>query len=235
MLSGFRPLLIIASAGLLSACATDRTFGTSPDIEITNLDELPAPRGEIFYTIGPQEKIEIQVVGVEDLSGLYLTDEEGNIAFPLLGELETGGKSPAAAADIIADGLRGKYVLDPLVRVVPEEFPPPSISIGGQVNRPGAYPAIGKQTLLRVVNQAEGLSEYAEYDDVLITRIVDGQRYIGLYNIEAIQRGNYPDPVLYPNDIVMVGDSPGRRRLDNILQFVPLVTASAIVIDRLGR
>lgn len=85
------------------------------------------------------------------------------------------------------------------------------------------------------MNQAEGLSEYAEYDDVLITRIVDGQRYIGLYNIEAIQRGNYPDPVLYPNDIVMVGDSPGRRRLDNILQFVPLVTASAIVIDRLGR
>lgn len=234
MISSLKFLIIAVAAGLLSACATDRTFGTSPDIELTDLAELPAPRGEIFYTVGPQEKIEIQVVGSEALSGTYLTDDRGNIAFPLLGEIETGGKSPAEAAGMIADGLRGRYVLDPLVRLVPEDFPPPSISVGGQVKKPGFYPAIGKPTLLRAVNQAEGLTEFAKVEDVLVMRKVDGQSYIGLYNIKAIQRGNYPDPVLYPNDIVTVGESPARRRLQTILAIVPILSTAAIIIDRLG-
>ena len=79
------------------------------------------------------------------------------------------------------------------------------------------------------------LTDFAEVDDVLVMRKVDGQSYIGLYNIKAIQRGNYPDPVLYPNDIVTVGDSPARRRLQSIIPFVPILSTAAIIIDRLGR
>ncbi|MEE4208226.1 MAG: polysaccharide biosynthesis/export family protein [Parvularcula sp.] len=219
----------------LSACATDRAFGEADSIEVTDLDTLPEPRGEIFYSIGPQETLEVVVVGSEDLSGKYLTDVDGNVLFPYLGMVETGSKSPQEAARLIANGLKGRIILDPQVRVIPEDFPEPSISIGGQVKRPGSYPALGRPTLLRLVNQAEGLAEYAKRDDVLILRSVEGQRYIGLYSLAAIERGNYPDPRLYPNDIVMVGDSPGDRRLDNILQFAPLVTSAVILLDRVGR
>ena len=219
----------------LSACAVDRTFGSDESFEVTNLDTLPEPRGEIYYSIGPQEALEIVVVGAEDLSGKFLTNEEGNIVYPYLGLVQTGGKSPDEASELIAKGLAGRVVRDPQVRIIPEEFPEPSISIGGQVSRPGEYPAIGRPTLLRVINQAEGLDEYAKKDDVLVMRTVNGQRYIGLYNVEAIERGNYPDPLLYPNDIVMVGDSPGSRRFDSILQFAPLLTSSVILIDRIGR
>ena len=230
-----RYLTVLTLAVLLAGCATDRTTGLSPEVELAALEKLPPPRGEIFYTIGPQEVLEIAVIGSEPLSGTYLTDEEGRLAFPLLGLLNVSGLSPSAASRMIADGLRGRYLNDPQVRVIPPDFPPPSISVGGQVKRPGSYPALSKQTLLRVVNQAEGLTEYAKHDDVLVMRTVAGQKYIGVYNIGAIQRGNYADPQLYPNDIVMVGDSPGRRRLDNILQFVPLLSSSAIIIDRIGR
>jgi polysaccharide export outer membrane protein len=66
---------------------------------------------------------------------------------------------------------------------------------------------------------------------VLILRTVDKQRYIGVYSIRAIERGNYPDPQLFPNDVVMVGDSVQRRRLEAILQILPpLLTSSAILI-----
>ncbi|MDX1581961.1 MAG: polysaccharide biosynthesis/export family protein [Alphaproteobacteria bacterium] len=228
-------MFLLLAAGSLSACATDRSFGTSPEIEITDLSELPAPRGEAFYTIGPQQKLAIEVVGSEDLSGTFLTDEDGNIWYPLLGEVAIGDRTPSEASRLIAEGLRGQFLLDPQVRVIPEDFPPPSISIGGQVKKPGFYPAIGKSTLMRAVNQAEGLTELAEIDDVLVIRSVGGQKYIGLYNLEAIQRGNYPDPELYPNDIVTVGDSPARRRLQTILPLVPILSTAAIVIDRLGR
>ncbi|KWV91361.1 polysaccharide biosynthesis/export family protein [Erythrobacter sp. YT30] len=219
----------------LSSCATDRTIGSAPEIELTKLEALPEPRNEIFYTIGPQEVLEIEVVGAENLSGEFLTNENGEIGFPLLGIIDLSEKSPSDAADLIADGLRGRYIIEPQVRVIPSEFPSPSISVGGQVRKPGSYSAIGRPTLLRVVNQAEGLAEYAKLDDVLVMRTVAGQKYIGVYNLGAIQRGNYDDPLLYPNDIVMVGDSPGARRLDNILQFAPILSSAVILLDRVGR
>ena len=223
------PLAVLALAG----CTTDRSVGLAPEVTLTALEALPPPRGEISYVIGPQEKLEIEIVGAETLSGTYLTDIDARLAFPLVGVLEFDGRTPAEAAVMIAERLRGQYLLDPQVRVIPEEFPVPSISVGGQVKRPGSYPAVGRQTLLRVINQAEGLAEYAQKDDVLSLRTVDNERYIGVYNITAIERGNYPDPQLFPNDIVMVGDSDQRRRLDDFLQILPpLLTTSAILITR---
>lgn len=219
----------------LPGCATDRSYGEATGIEVAELEELPPPATENLYVIGPQEILEIEVVGAERLSGTYLTDGRGRISFPLVGLLNLGGLAPSDAADSIAHLLRGEYLLNPQVRVLPSEIPPPTVSVGGQVNKPGEYTVLGRQSLLRVVNQAGGVAEYAKLDDVLILRTVGGQRYIGAYNIEAIQRGNYADPAVYPNDIVIVGDSPNRRRLDSILRYAPLLSSSAILIDRIGR
>ncbi|MBY0619515.1 MULTISPECIES: polysaccharide biosynthesis/export family protein [Pseudomonadota] len=221
-------------AGLLASCAVDRSVGLAEDIEVTQLENLPAPRLDISYVIGPQEKLEIQVVGAESLSGTYLTDVDGDLAFPLIGNVKLDGRSPSEAAREIADRLRGRYLRDPQVRVIPEEFPEPTISVGGQVKKPGSYPATGRPTLLRAVNQAEGMTQYAKQSDVLVLRTVENQRYIGVYDIRAIQRGNYADPQLFPNDIVIVGDSPERRRLDLLLQLVPplLTTATILIVQQ---
>ncbi|MAF60321.1 MAG: polysaccharide biosynthesis/export family protein [Pseudomonadota bacterium] len=229
-----RNLLILGMAGLLASCAVDRSVGLAEDIEVTQLENLPAPRLDISYVIGPQEKLEIQVVGAESLSGTYLTDVDGDLAFPLIGNVKLDGRSPSEAAREIADRLRGRYLRDPQVRVIPEEFPEPTISVGGQVKKPGSYPATGRPTLLRAVNQAEGMTQYAKQSDVLVLRTVENQRYIGVYDIRAIQRGNYADPQLFPNDIVIVGDSPERRRLDLLLQLVPplLTTATILIVQQ---
>jgi polysaccharide biosynthesis/export protein len=229
-----RVLGLVLALGMISGCAVDRTFGAAPSVQVTTLEELPAPRGEIAYQIGPEERLTVDVVGAPLLSGRFLTDVDGQLAFPLIGTVDLAGKTPSDASDIIADRLRGQYVRDPQVRVIPEEFPVPSISIGGQVKRPGNYPAVGRQTLLRAVIKAEGLTEAARADDVLIFRAVDGQNYVGVYNMAAIQRGNYADPVLYPNDVVVVGDSPERRRLETFLRLLPgFTTAAVLLITRL--
>ncbi len=235
MIQRYRFIIFAAFALTLSACATDKSFGLAEGIEITNLEQLPAPLKEVTYAIGPREKLQIFVVGAENISGDYLTDDVGNLSFPFLDEVATGGKSPNVAAAMIANGLRGQYLLNPQVRIVPDEVVPPSISIGGQVEKPGSYPAVDNPTLLRVINQAEGLTDVAEHEDVLIMRRVDNQNYIGLYNLRAIERGNYEDPRLYAGDIVMVGDSAARRRLETLAPLIPLASTAAIIIDRLGR
>jgi len=227
-----RLLAAVLVSASLTACAYDRTVGAAPGIEVADLTQLPVPRDIGFYTIGAQDTLEISVVGSEMLSGTFLTDDEGYLNYPLVGDVFVGGKTPSEAARLIADGLRGRYVINPQVSVRPEAIPVPTISVGGEVEAPGAYPAAESVSLLRAVNNAGGLSDFAKSDDVLVLRTIDGQRYIGVYNIEAIQRGNYEDPAIYPNDVVTVGDSPFRRTLQTVLQLVPLLSTSIILLDR---
>lgn len=229
----FKPALaVFAMALTLAGCTKDRSVGLASSVEVASLAELPAPSKSQIYTVGAQEQLEINVTDAERLSGTYLTDAEGYIAFPLVGDLFVSGKTPNQVARMIADRLRGEYIVNPQVRVRPTNMTVPSISVGGEVTQPGTYPAGTSGTLLRAVNNAGGLDDYAKKDDVLVMRTVADQKYIGVYNIEAIQRGNYDDPTLYAGDIVMVGDSPGRRNLENILQFIPLLSTSVILIDR---
>ena len=66
-------------------------------------------------------------------------------------------------------------------------------------------------------------------------RKVGEQQYAGLYNLEAIRRGNYPDPEIFANDLVVVGDSPQRRLFKDILQSAPLLTTPLIVLTQNNR
>ncbi len=179
--------------------------------------------------------LNISVANAPLLSGQFLTDEAGNLPFPLVGTVETANLTPAQAGDRIAARLSGRYVVDPQVSVRPENVPEATISVGGEVNRPGAYPSAGATTLLRSINLAGGLTKVAQSDDVLVLRTVGGQRYIGVYNLAAIQRGNYNDPPIYSEDIVMVGDSAFRRSLDSIIQVLPLLTTSAILLQSVSK
>ena len=140
MITLSRHIVLLGAACLLAACATDRSIGLSPDVEVAALEELPAPRVDISYFVGPQEKLEIEVVGAESLSGTYLTDIDGKLAFPLIGAVELEGRTPSEASSLIADRLRGRYLLDPQVRVdtgsIPGTF---DILSAGQVKRPGRH------------------------------------------------------------------------------------------------
>lgn len=228
-----KPLLsLVVAAVSLASCVGQQPIGLAPTVQLVDLASLPEPDNSAPRLIGLQEEVQVTVLGSELLSGTFLTDSQGYISYPLVGDLFVSGKSSGQVSRMIADRLRGEYIIDPQVNVRPTQLQSLSISMGGEIERPGAYPAATSTTLLRAVNNAGGLADYAKSDDVLIMRTVGGQRYIGVYNIKGIQRGNYPDPAIYPNDIVTVGESASRRRLDTILQFIPLVSTSAILLER---
>lgn len=234
MIHSIKRILTLTALSLaIAGCGgSPKPIAQSSTVELVELTELPAPESGSDRLIAPQEQLDISVVDSALLSGTFVTDSRGYISYPLVGDLFLAGKSPSQASKMIADRLRGDLVLDPQVNVRLTDFQTQSISVGGQVTRPGTYPAISSTSLLRAVNNAGGLAEYAKSDDVLIMRTVGGQRYIGVYNIEAIQRGNYSDPTIFPNDIVTVGESVSRRRLDTLLQIIPLATSAAILIER---
>lgn len=223
---------------LLAACAgKPQPMGLAPNVTVLETDSLPVPtRADITagvrpYLIGPFDKLTIDVFGIPELSGKVVqTDASGRISFPLLGPVEAVGLTPGELAGTIEQRLRGRYIRDPQVTVNLDETVSQVITVDGQVARAGLYPVVGRMTLLRAVATAGGTTEFAQLEDVVIFRTVGEEKYAGLYNLEAIRRGNYADPDVYANDVIVVGDSKARRRFRDLIQVAPLLASPLVIL-----
>jgi polysaccharide biosynthesis/export protein len=231
----FAALALVVS--VLTACAGPAALGGGKGITVVESAELPAPDRSDFlsesrpYLIGPFDKLIIDVFGIEELSKKEVqTDASGRISFPLAGVIEAAGRTPGEIEDEIEARLRNRFVRDPQVTVNLQETVSQVITVDGQVKEPGLYPVVGKMTLIRAVATAKGASEFAKLDDVVILRTVNGKQYAALYNLSAIRRGNYDDPEVFANDVVIVGDSKARRIFKDFLQIVPLLTSPLILL-----
>lgn len=181
------------------------------------------------YRVGPSDRLAISVYGVPDLSQTLQVDSSGRIAVPLAGALEVAGRTPEEISRDITQRL-STYVRDPQVSVNIEQSVGQVITLDGQVTEPGLYPVVGRMTLMRAIAAAKGASEFARLQDVVIFRTVGDQRMAALYNLAAIRRGTYPDPDVFAGDVIVVGDSPGRRLFRDILQASPLFVAPIVAL-----
>jgi polysaccharide biosynthesis/export protein len=215
----------------LAACigSTGKQLKSNSSIQVVDSTGLPTPdRTDILaagrpYLIGPFDKLTIDVFGIEELSKKEVqADASGRISFPLAGIIEAAGRTPAELETVIANRLRTSYVRNPQVTVNLRETVSQVITVDGQVREPGLYPVIGRMTLMRAVATAKGVGELAKLEDVVIFRTVNDQKMAGLYNLKAIRRGTYADPEVFANDVVVVGESAGRRFLKDSL---PIATA----------
>lgn len=220
----------------IPACAGPAVLGGSPDVTVVSEDGLPEPTrvdqlsSNRAYLIGPFDKLKIDVFGIEDLSKEVQIDASGRLSFPLIGVVKASGLTPEELADEIERRLKGRYVRNPEVTVNLEETVSQVITVDGQVDKPGLYPVIGRMTLMRAVATAGGTSEFAKLNDVVIFRTVNGEQLAGLYNLKAIRRGNYGDPEVFANDVIVVGDSQARRLFQNLIQASPLITTPLIIL-----
>jgi polysaccharide export outer membrane protein len=219
---------------LLSACGTDKLVGR-PDLTIVNGNEFPAPtrRDQILqarsYLIGPYDKVAIDVYNVPELTRTVQVDANGQIALPLIGNVNAAGKTPAELGQAIEAVLRGRYVRNPQVTVNTDTINQ-TITVDGSVEAPGLYPVLGKMTLMRAVASAKGVSQFAATEYVVVFRQVNDRQMAALYDLRAIRQGMYADPEVYANDVVFVGESGGRRLFSSIIQSGALLTAPLVAI-----
>ncbi|MEO9599249.1 polysaccharide biosynthesis/export family protein [Parasphingorhabdus sp.] len=231
-------LLLLMVVSLLPSCAGPSVLGNSPDVTVVSTEGMPEPtRVDLLssnrpYLIGPFDKLKIDVFGIEDLSKEVQIDASGRLSFPLIGVVEASGLTPGELADELENRLQGRYVRNPEVTVNLEETVSQVITVDGQVDRPGLYPVIGRMTLMRAVATAGGAGEFARLNDVVIFRTVNGQQMAGLYNLKGIRRGNYSDPEVFANDVIVVGDSQARRIFKDIIAGSSFITTPLIILFR---
>jgi polysaccharide export outer membrane protein len=237
-------LVLSASASvaalLLSGCVYGPSGGEVGEtglVQVVQSASLPEPNvGDTLgrgrsYGVGPQDVLVVDVFGVESLTGREIVvDAGGNISVPMAGSIAATGRTPEELSTLIEDRLRDSYMRDPQVSVNVKEAISQVVTVDGQVLQPGLYPIIGDMTLLDAIASAKGLGEFAEQDDVVVLRTVNGQKYAGVYNVAAIRHGNYPDPEIYANDVVVVGDSATLRRIKDFITVLPAITSPLIYI-----
>jgi polysaccharide export outer membrane protein len=233
--------MVIMSVTLAGCGGRSLTAGGVGGPKVTRVDasELPGPEGQVgndqryAYRIGPYDKLIIDVFGVEGLTDRRLTaDGSGSITLPVAGAINLNDLTVGEATDRVTQQLRAGYIRNPRVSVNLEQSVSRFVTVDGEVKQAGNYPIVAGMTLMRGVAAAQGAGEFAKLQEVVIHRKVQGQQMIALYDLQAIRRGAYADPVLYPGDIIVVGDSPGRRLVQQLVSVAPLLVAPLIgVLD----
>lgn len=222
-------------ASTLAGCASGPALIPREGLVAVQQEALPAPGRQDLtspsreYVIGPFDQISIEVFGLPEFSRLVQADASGRVAFPLAGSIDANGMTPDELSARIVQAL-GPMVRDPRVTVNITDTVSHVVTVDGQVQRPGLYPVLGNMTLERAVASANGLTEYARDEEVVLFRTVNGQDYAALYDLAAIRRGTYSDPPVYANDVIVVGDSPGRRLMRDLIQAGTVLTGPLIAI-----
>jgi polysaccharide export outer membrane protein len=234
--------LVLVSAVIatsLGGCAHKRV-PIDPSIhQVTDLKAVPAPdalglfQQEQPYRIGPLDTLTYSVYGVPGLEGDLQVDSGGRISIPLVGTVMAAGKTPQELSAEVTTALRAAHVRDPHVAINPRQINSQFVTVDGAVAQPGNYQPVPNMTLLRAIAAAKGLNDYAKASDVIIFRTVDGRDYAAVYNLGAIRQGGYPDPRIYANDRIVVGESANRRLFKDLLQIGPaFITPLIYVLTR---
>jgi len=148
------------------------------------------------YRLDAGDKISILVRGEKDLSITVSLNATGVFSYPYLGKINALGKTVMQVEDMIREGLRGDYLLNPYVEVIIAERRP--FFINGEVNKPGEIPYQPGLTLRRAITLASGLSERADTDKMYVVRQNDITR--------TAKKITMDDPV-YPGDSITISTS----------------------------
>lgn len=234
-----RNVVCLTLVGLVAACAHAPKVGGDPQILIAESGVLPTPAtrapsldtDDFVYPLGPFDKLTLDVFGMPELSiKEMLVDPNGSISIPLAGSISVKGKTVAQVEGEVRDLLRENYIREPKVSINLIESVSNSITVDGQVRKPGIFPVAKGLTLMSAVALAQGTTNDARLDEVVVFRTVDGQRYAALYNLGAIRSGNYVDPAIYAGDLVMVGDADSKRLFKDLLTALPAILTPIVIL-----
>ena len=157
---------------------------------------LPFNMPLISYQIGSQN------VGQQRLVG-YLVNQDGNIDFPILGEIHVEGLTRMQVTELIKKRLISEELIkDPIVTVQFLNF---KVSVIGEVGRPVTFDISGDRiTLLEALSMAGDLTIYGRRDRVAVIREKDGKRSILYHDLRSSDIFQSPCYYLQQNDIVYV-------------------------------
>jgi polysaccharide export outer membrane protein len=160
---------------------------------------------EAGYVLGPDDIIEVTVLGQPEFTTRARIKANGTIQLPFIGEQKVEGETALTLASKLADKLRaGGYYAKPVVNVEISSFASRYVTLLGAVGQTGLQPVDRDYHLSEVIARAGGIRpDGADY--VTLTR-ANGEQHD--YDFEKLAAGGpEDDPLVHPGDKIYVPEA----------------------------
>jgi polysaccharide biosynthesis/export protein len=192
----FAPAVYAQSSGEAARVESVGTTSPAPPETVRELLSVHPPQ----LIIASGDSIRVEVFEIEKYSYTPRVDSDGQIAIPLVDSVKVGNLTATEAEKLIADRLEDRgMVKSPHVHVTLVDQPSQTITISGEVFKPGVFPAYGAKTLIGGISLAGGLKDTASRN-VTLLRPTTGQTYV-------ISLGDDPKTALAANIPLLKGDT----------------------------
>jgi polysaccharide export outer membrane protein len=219
MKSGLLKITILIVALLAFSCVPTRQLSYFNDI---NEIEEPTVNPRMQKVIMPFDKLYIRVLSIDlqtaqifntsdemrsggygSMSGLigYLVDENGNINFPFVGDINVQSLTTAQAADKIQKAL-SDYVSNTSIIV---KYVDNQVTVLGEVNQQGVYSFTqDKLNVYEALGLGGGINRYGDRKNVILVRNESGKVMHYRLNLSDSKIANKDFYYIMPNDVVIV-------------------------------
>ncbi|MUH36581.1 polysaccharide export protein [Zobellia amurskyensis] len=167
----------------------------------------------------------------------YLIDKDGEIDFPVIGKVKIAGLSGEEVRILLRDKL-SDYLKEPIINIRLRNF---SISVLGEVRRPGTYPVEGERiTIMEALGFAGDLTIKGKRENVMVIRDFDGTKVYTRIDLTKKEALSSPVYYLTQNDVVYVEPNNSAIKsstLDNRASIYVsvaslLITSTVLLITR---
>jgi len=187
---------VIAALLALGACGSRDNTPIVPDTSNGQALSLAPSNGVAAaadYKLGPNDRTRIIVFGQPSLTGEFVLDGNGVLAFPLIGNVDARGMTPSQLQAALAEKLDKDWIRNPSVSVEVSTRRP--FYVVGEVQKPGSYPYVTDMNVLNAIATAGGETYRANMHEFWIKRKQSGR----IVRVEANQ-----ESTLQPGDTVIV-------------------------------
>ena len=155
--------------------------------------------------LGMGDLIEISVFGVPDLSTKTRISGSGDVYLPLIDYVHIADLTTDEAQELIQKRLEdGGFVRGPHVSIFVDESASQAITLLGEVNRPGPYPAIGDRRLFDLISAAGGFTEKAGRIVTIEHHGDPGQKVELQLSSNNLAEDTQENVDIYPGDLIIV-------------------------------
>ena len=157
------------------------------------------------YIIGEQDVLAITVWKERELSGTVVVRPDGKITLPLVDDISVVGLTTAQLRALLIERLK-PFVAVPQVTVAVSQINSRKVYLIGEVAKTGMFAINSSTTVLQLLAEAGGMSNFAKRKDIYVLRNQQGKQVKYRFNYDEVVRGksNQQNILLEPGDTVVV-------------------------------
>jgi polysaccharide biosynthesis/export protein len=157
------------------------------------------------YLIGPEDVLDITVwKNCPDLCRTVPVRPDGKLSLPLVNDVQAAGMTPMDLRQHLTNQL-AEYLPSPEVSVIVREVHNFKVAVVGAVKMPGDYEIKSQATVLELIARAQGLTEFANRDKIVVLRQKGAKTERIKFNYRKVAEGNDEDNLyVRAGDIIVV-------------------------------